>query len=429
MTVPQGDVLVSFLGRAPRGRGYQTATYVFGDDRTESARFFGCAAVRHLVKTGRPLRRWVVLGTAGSDWASISEGAENQASTDEEAILKALERLEAPSQSDSITDDDLKPLESLIADANDIEEVRLRVIPYGQTDEEATAIAATLAETVFGTARIHLDITHGFRHLPAIAMVTTFGLRWSHGLELGHLLYAAQAAPRIDGMTTVVDLAACQEMAGDTAALATFRTTGHYAALARTVTAETGALIETAAFRESVNRTGEARTPAREARRAVKELQDPSPLRQASHQALDEALAWSDGARFLDRLRERATSALDREDWIGAATTCYECLHLAAARCGGRPNVDPNQWSEDDRDHTRTWIQNNFSRTDKDDFHRLRKIRNAIVHGTRPTGPGAGDVDSAMKDPKGLSAAIHRGIELLDSLIASSASSLGKITP
>ncbi len=420
---PRPEILLSFLGRAPEGRGYQTADYRFADGDVRRARFFGCAAVRHLISAGRPLRRWIVLGTAGSDWATVSEGAEGVSDDD---LMSALERLEGPSGESAVTDELLDPLEALIAQANGLESVALRVIPTGQSDAEAMTIARIISELAEPHARLHLDITHGFRHLSAIAMVTAFGLKWSQDIEIGHLMYAAYAAERDpDGNTSVVDLAACEQLAADTAAMATFVTTGRYEPLASTVPSDTAGLVTNAAFLESTNRTGEARGPARQAAGAIRDLNDASPIRLAAHEALAEALAWSDGRLHLDRVRERATRAIDRGDWIVASTLCYECLLLAAARCGGRPGVDPLKWSEDDREATWEWIKNDLGSADKAAFHRIRYLRNAIAHGTRPTGRDAGVVDQALRSPELLKTAMREGMRVLDDLIERSTSPIG----
>ncbi len=408
-----GDALVSFLGRS--GRGYSPATYRFQNGREESARFFGCAAVKAIRTNDRTIRRWVVLGTAGSDWATIAEGAESGGPEVEDAVLEALERLEIPSRENRVTDAMLSPLESLISSALEIPEVRLRVVPYARNDDETRALARIIDEAVAGVRTIHLDVTHGMRHLPVIAMVTTFGLLWSSDMRLGHLFYGAHELRR-DDVTPVLDLAACGEMSADTARIAAHLTTGRYDMLADSLPEGIGAKVREAAFLESVNRTGEARRPAASAIDAVAELDAESPIRSALLDAVSDSMTWSQGEKFLDRLRHRATQALERRDWMSASSLTLEAMLLASAGLAG-VNPDPLNWNEEDRDRTFEWIKDNMGKDQKDVFHQSRILRNAIVHGTRPSGHGSSPVMEALKSPDAIERLLQRGLELLGQLI------------
>ncbi|MDC0429221.1 TIGR02221 family CRISPR-associated protein [Phycisphaerales bacterium] len=409
---PNGDVLVSFLGRS-RG-GYRSATYRFENGETESARFFGCAAIKVIMRRRHPIQRWVVLGTAGSDWGTIAEGAESKDGSADDAVLEALEELAEPSRQSMVTNDMLAPLEGLISAASGVPEIRLRVVPYGRNDSEAKSLSRSLDEAIAGTSTLHLDVTHGLRHLPVIATVTALGLLWSRNIRLGHLFYGAHELAE-DGMTPVLDLATCGEMAADTARLAAHRTTGRYDILADAFPEEIEKLIRSAAFYEAVNRTGEARRPASSAIDSLRMTESDTPIKAALHHAACESMSWSNGAKFVDRLRDRAMQALQRCDWMSTASLTYEAMLLAAARLAGT-NPDPLSWNDKERDDAFGWIKSNLRRHQMNVFHQSRILRNAIVHGTRPTGGNAAAVMDALASPEATKEALQRGLDLLDEL-------------
>lgn len=413
MNPEKDEVLVSFLGRAQRG--YNPAVYRFENGIEESARFFGCAAVKAIKRKQQPIRRWVVLGTAGSDWSTIAEGADSGESDADDAVLESLEKLDKPSQENRVTDAMLAPLESLVSKAMGIPEVRLRVVPYARTDAEAQDLSRIIDEAVAGTKTLHLDVTHGMRHLPVIAMVTAFGLLWSRDMRLGHLFYGAHEL-RADDITPVLDLAVCGEMSADTARLAAYRTTGRYDMLADALPADIGDRVRNAAFLESVNRTGHARKPAAAAIKLISTICAESPIRSAVLEAASESMAWSHGDKFLDRLRHRATQAFERHDWMSAASLTLEAILLASADLAG-VSPDPLSWNEEDRDRTFDWIKGNLEKNQRDVFHQSRILRNAIVHGTRPSGHGSSPVMEALTSPQAIEEFLQRGLDLLDELI------------
>lgn len=78
--------------------------------------------------------------------------------------------------------------------------------------------------------RVNLDITHGLRHLPMIAMLSAMHLRSSKpGVTIGRLSYA-NFRRGSDGMGEgeLVDLSGAVQIANWIGAIETFRRTGQY---------------------------------------------------------------------------------------------------------------------------------------------------------------------------------------------------------
>ena len=175
--------LITFLGRTPRGeQGYRTTCYDFGDGADcEPVAFFGWALQRRL----RP-NRLVVLGTPGSMWDHLFEGdiaLGDAAEEDRLALVGEAER-------QAVTQERLDRLAPVLADRLGCE-VRLRLISYCHTSREQEGLLRDLAEEVGQGDRVDLDITHGFRHLPMLTLLSALHLRKVRSAKIAHIWYGA----------------------------------------------------------------------------------------------------------------------------------------------------------------------------------------------------------------------------------------------
>lgn len=74
-------------------------------------------------------------------------------------------------------------------------------------------------------------------------------------------------------------------------------------------------------------------------------------------------------------------------------------------------------WSEEERTATWKWMDAEFDASQRTVFHQVRMLRNAIVHGTRPSGRHTGAITAALDDPERTRALLTQGIALLDHLL------------
>jgi len=255
---------ISFLGRVARGQdGYQRARYRFADGDVRESAFFGFA-LRERVHPDR----MAILGTTGSMWHTLLEltGLYEQA-----PALWA--RLEEAGAQDRAAPEDLAEAGTLLADRLGCD-VRLVLIPYGRNGDEQLAILQAIADQVKpGGERVILDVTHGLRHLPMLALASALLLRVVRGARVEAIYYGALDMTRA-GETPVLDLAGLLGIADLVEAMARFQADGRYGLLAERLvgaglSAEAAEALRRADFFEQVGRFERARAELERARSAL----------------------------------------------------------------------------------------------------------------------------------------------------------------
>lgn len=212
--------LVTFLGRSPRDRGgtYRTATYDFGDGRRDETSFFGLALTRYLQPD-----RLVVLGTPGSMWdALVGHAAEAGREEAQIALIDAVDRGAVDQALLDQWEDVLRCAAGCLA--------ALKLIPFGRSDGEQRKILETIAEFV-ANDEVSFDLTHGFRHLGMVGMLSAFMLERIGRLRVRSLWYGALDMTE-NGVTPVLRLDGLAAIERWIAALDRFDASGDYGVFA-----------------------------------------------------------------------------------------------------------------------------------------------------------------------------------------------------
>jgi len=140
-------ILLSFLGT---GR-YERAAYTWTDPSGETHTWASCYAAVAVTHFLRP-ERLVVLATPEAQDAHLA---------------------------------------TLRAELDDSMEVHVVDIPHGRTGEELWAIFAAIADQVPQGGEAALDVTHGFRSLPMVAILAAGYLRAARAARVLHVLYGS----------------------------------------------------------------------------------------------------------------------------------------------------------------------------------------------------------------------------------------------
>jgi CRISPR-associated Csx2 family protein len=392
--------LVTFLGKGrddPR-TGYREATYRFPDGTRCTTSFFGLALARHVAAD-----RLVILGTRSSMWAVLVEHA--AAVGEEEDARIALIDAEAVGR---VNQKLLDRLTNVLQRAAQ-HEIVPRVIPFGRTDSEQRDILETISGAV-GPGEVSFDLTHGFRHLGMIGMLSAFMLERLGRLAVRSLWYGALdmieegAAPvlRLEGLNAIqcwVD------------ALDRFDASGDYGVFAPLLTsdgvpADKARCLEEAAFFERTFNLSDAARKLQTFRVVMRtSLPGASGLFQ---QQLEQRLKWIDETDLSARQRRLADQYLGRNDFVRAAMFAWEAL--VSAECKGYAWDD---WEIRKAAGEGLEERSRAANCDpcwRDGYRTVRTLRNALAHGTPPQDGRSRDL---LASPEKLRAALKGALNRL----------------
>lgn len=375
-------VLVSFLGRTPRNEdGYRQTTYRLPDGATEQAAYLGYC----LQRWQRP-DRLVILGTTGSMWDHLFERDMALKGHDDErvALMDAV-------KSEAVEQAQLDALGPLLAASLDCE-VALRIIPKALVEGEQVVLLQTLAQATDGAARLSIDVTHAYRHLPMIALTAALYLRAARPeLAIEGLWYGAYR-PETD-TAEVCNLSGLLNITDWIEALQRHDWLGDYGAVAELIKADHAAVagdLRQAAFCESIHQSHKARKLLTKARSRLHQnpLNGPGKLFQP---LMEERMRWIDRNQPYQRQRDNALAALRRNDLLRAALYGFEAFITKLTQ-----QQEGSEQAENETARQRATDSYRRHRPPKtfEAYDRLRDIRNALAHGDRR--PERPDVQQAL---------------------------------
>lgn len=390
--------LISFLGRTPKeANGYRQTTYQFSDGE-DTAAYFGFSLLRRVQPD-----RMVILGTAGSMWDHLFERDLNLGMAMEDERMALVEAVE----SGRVSQAQLSALEPALADALQCN-IELRLTPYARLESEQAGLVQTLADAARGSDCLHLDVTHGYRHLPMLAMMALLYLRAIRpALRIEKVWYGA--FDEDTGNAHVHDLAGLLEIAYGADALARFDADGNYQVLAPLVPDGLRDFFLKAAFYERTQQVGKARGQIRKARDLLLTQPDQS-YGDLFHEALLKRLDWAGEERMYQRQRELARGYLHRGDELRAALYGYEAaitrfMQAESPSC----HVDNFEQRQVARERFRDELRS-ASRAEFKDFKLLNHLRNQLAHGMTS---GVSEVQQVMDNEQALRDTLSRLFERL----------------
>jgi CRISPR-associated Csx2 family protein len=367
--------LVSFLGASkldPK-TGYRRARYRFPDGAEEQTPFFGLALAARL----KPDRA-VLFGTAGSMWpALIEHGAGDGMEEQRIALIEAAES--AAVRQGQL--DVLQPLASRLLGC----EATLKLIPYAGDESEQRAVLEAIAEVAV-RGDVSFDLTHAFRHLSMLGLLSAFMLERVGRVRVRGVWYGALDMT-VDGVTPVVRLDGLLAIQRWIEALARFDASGDYGVFAPLLRddgvdeARARCLVE-ASFHEATLNLSDAR---RKLLTFLPVLDQPLAGASRLFQSkLRERLGWVREDTLAEHQRWLAWRALNRGDFLRASILGLEAF--ITQRCAAL-GLDP-------LDHTaRKQAEARFGDETADRMHAdwktrafwtLKAVRNAMAHGTPP---------------------------------------------
>ena len=393
--------LVTILGRSRESAdtGYRRTVYRFPDGTEDVTAFFGLALARHLESEAV-----VILGTRGSQWGVLVEhlAAEDR---DEAARLELIDA-EAAGEVDQRLLDRVEPLLAQAVGRRVIP----RLIPFGLDAGEQYDVLGAVADAV-PNGDVSFDLTHGFRHLGMIGLLSAFMLEGIRNLTVRGLWYGALDMTR-DGVTPVLRLDGLDRVRRWVGALDRFDATGDYGVFAPLliedgVPEDKASCLKDAAFYE---RTLDVRNAARRIRTFLPVLDET--LTGAAglfRRRLAERLRWADAPGFAEQQRKLAHQYLNRGDFVRAAMFGREACVTRVCEERGVSTVEYSTGRQEAVKTFESELQEGRRAEERAlAWWTLTNVRNALAHGTRLQAPRRGQslrdramasAVTAVKDP------------------------------
>lgn len=377
--------LISLLGKSKLDAqtGYRTAKYRFSDGITREVPFFGLG----LMDCIKPAKL-ILAGTSGSMWDVFFDHQK----TGDEALLPLIDAV----ASESVTPDMLAIHEQRLSEKFGIP-VQCILISYARDASEQAAVLTRLAEAVQPGENIVLDITHGFRHLPMLALVAARYLTHVRRVSVKDVYYGALEMTQ-DGQTPVLNLGGMLQMLDWVEALAVYDKSGDYGVFSGLLQADgmqptRAQMLAQAAYFERSNNPVQARQNLMGAFNPVQAHQ--GTLGRLFSEPLARNIEWIRHGDRADWELALADRYLARKDYLRAATYLFEGFVSRAVRQQGG---DINRF--DDREEARKLAQQ-----DLPDAKRLARLRNALAHGVRPSDP---EIKRLLQDEQTLAQELRR---------------------
>ena len=418
-------ILISFIGIGTAAdantgskSGYRTANYKFPAENGFAAQelessIFGSVLLERLRSLRREVSRWVILGTEQSIWNDLIE------------ILPTAKQNELLELWDEITSfvpvrgkyqpptpmmqELLARWQTALSEKYGGTEIVCRLVGDCLTDESQNKVYQALLETVGENDEIVLDITHGLRHQPALASFMVMFLRWLRNVKTVEIYSGV-----LDMNQQVVKLDLCSDLLKASEAVATYRATGNFGLIGKSL--ELGAEFETnlekLVFANEVNRADRL-TPQKLKKTIGENAEKFSALQNSLNPILAESLQWSEQGNFTKRMSHRAKHAFEHKQFFQAIALLWESLLIAGCH---KFNI-ANPTNHNSRVEAENML---YEELDFEDGRILRKVeclRNAVMHGTSPSGHLAGDVTKALNDENEFNLLFNHGFSLLQSLL------------
>lgn len=376
--------MISFLGRTSKDQqGYRKTRYDFGDDHSEEVAFFGWALYKKL----QP-KKLVILGTSGSMWDHLFEGDLNFQNQEEEARLALVEAVEAK----NVSQVHLDALKNILSE-HLLCEVDLQIIPYCQTEAEQMRLLQIISNSVASEAIVHLDVTHGFRHLPMLTLLAALYLRTAYHATIKGIWYGAfdpdtKKAP-------VHNLAGLLQIADGIQALASFNKDGDYSVFlplfAQAGVEETAIkALQEAAYYENILNVSAATGALRQFIKQQNQPAVPSELA-LLWPIVQERIAWIAEEKQFEKQTSLARQAWERSDYLRSVLYAYEAVITRICLLSKAPieNFEAREAARKDYEVQLKEVKN----AAYEKYNLLKNLRNQVAHGTRGS---AGEIQQVL---------------------------------
>ena len=351
--------LITFIGRSNKTEeGYKKATYEIEGNIQEPSAFLGFNLQQHLSPN-----RLIVMGTNSSMWDHLFEGDIDLGNQFETQRLDLVQSVE----DEEVEQSQLAELQPLLSSALGID-VQLQIIPFGAALEDQVEIVSLIANHITDDMEVHLDITHGYRSLPMIALLAATYLKEIRNANVAGIWYGVlDSTP--GSLSPVHNITGLLNIADWLSAMHSYKKDGDYGVFGKLL-GDTGDRLKRAAFFERTSNPVKAK---QELTTWNKENNYPNdPAAKLFEHELSERTKWYRSTKQYEYEMHLAWEYLGRGDYLRASifgleakVTEYHYMYN-----GGDNHLDRQKVLD-------------ALTVDSKDFKTLKYLRNTLAHGTR----------------------------------------------
>ena len=354
------NILVTTLGKGERREGgYRVAKYRLPDGSTSrETPFIGLALVEMLPQ----IDKLVVLGTAGSIWDAWWQCDEKLLEANEEFFVGLGEKVKYAERDEMALD----RLSAILA-THLQKEVECKYIPDGLDESSQLDIMKVIDAVGMKGDNIYLDVTHGFRHLPMLELLSAF-LKKSE-FNVCKIFYGALEKSEA-GIAPVADLSGLLNLQTWIEAMAVVRETGNVTLLAKIPSMrDFQSDLEQYQFFVQMNNIGNARGCANRIRGLINANRLPQEGVLFKNQLLA-MFDWGVDRNYPKRQLAQAKAAMASGDFLRAIILLNEAAISAWVEDANRV-MDPGM---------RNKAADRLFNDGGEEWHVLRRLRNSTAH-------------------------------------------------
>lgn len=356
------STLISFLGK--QMNGYRETEYEL-NNQFFTTKFMG-ADLTQIIKP----KKLLLIGTAGSMWDVLFD----HYGTTDERLLELIEKSSQNEVDENFLQAFTPELEQKLGC-----EVRCIVIGYARDSVEQIAILQRISRELCENECISLDVTHGFRHLPMLALVAARFLKSIKNIRTEHIYYGAFEMRNENNRTPVVDLSGMLTMLDWVDALSAYKQSDNYAAFIPLLDSHNGQLLKEAAFFENINQMQFSRSSLKEFNKNLQSNQINNLFLPLVKNDWVQRLQWVKEKGHYERQLYLAKRHLENGNYLQASILGNEAWISKKIKFN---NQDQNVHGL--RDKAKDELKKTLNSTGKKLFNEISAIRNAMAHGTKP---------------------------------------------
>ena len=383
-------VLISFIGTGEKAanedkKEYETALYQLPNKIIIESSLI-TSVLFDYVKPDK----LIVIGTPKSIWSELShiKGLDD---IDNEEIYK---KIFDETWGEVVSHKTLKDWEKFLEKKLN-REISLNMVPDTASEE---IVDILYSQIPYNVEEIYLDITHAFRHFPLIAAFSLPILRYIKNFNRLSLIYAM--FKKKPDASTVIFMELPNKLIQLLEAISLTENAGNFAKFADKLgidylrelylKVETNRRISNRQFRNIIN--------------LLQNLEKKSTLYKICSEPLQNIFEELKGDSLALRMANRAVFFARRNQFLKAYTLIYEAL------INTQPGIDWESKKES--------LRSSLSKTDREIFETIRRLRNIMAHGENSEIPQ--ELNEILSNEKKLTEYVERGKILVEKLITTS---------